>query len=175
MRRFVKLKEECGQLLVSQQWHIISVLVKNIGTALKQKANAARSYSRLKSLLDVDNSMEHTLSEMSQRETTRNEFKDYSMRMCMDACNHPATEESDCVPQEPVISLPAPSKGFVNLFCRRADEENCCESELNEGCATKLPRKFKHRSLTLHNLPQARPPALRNSQKWVLSPLVKNN
>eukprot|EP00826_Nyctotherus_ovalis_P037608 TRINITY_DN3441_c0_g2_i10.p1 TRINITY_DN3441_c0_g2~~TRINITY_DN3441_c0_g2_i10.p1 ORF type:complete len:162 (+),score=33.93 TRINITY_DN3441_c0_g2_i10:1345-1830(+) len=156
-RHFAKLKEECGQLLVSQQWHIISVLVKNIGTALNQKANAARSYSKLKSLLDMDNSMEHTTREMPQQEATKNEFKDYSIRMRIDSRNHPVnrtiTEESDCIPQEPVISIPTPSKGFTNLFYRQTDEENCCESELNEGCNRKLPRKFKHRSLTLYNVP----------------------
>jgi hypothetical protein len=83
---FIRIKVECCQLRLYKHWHIISVLNKNIGAALKQKVNAAVNYLKLKKALDLDYSIEVIKKEVAMRKATQNEFKDYAKKLYKNSC-----------------------------------------------------------------------------------------
>eukprot|EP00826_Nyctotherus_ovalis_P016721 TRINITY_DN14856_c0_g1_i2.p1 TRINITY_DN14856_c0_g1~~TRINITY_DN14856_c0_g1_i2.p1 ORF type:complete len:124 (-),score=17.42 TRINITY_DN14856_c0_g1_i2:354-725(-) len=73
---FGKLKEECKQLLFYQNCHYVSVLTKNITTALQQKINATASYLKFKQLLAEDYSIE-----LAKKEAAQSNFEDHTMEL----------------------------------------------------------------------------------------------
>eukprot|EP00826_Nyctotherus_ovalis_P014539 TRINITY_DN1405_c0_g1_i4.p1 TRINITY_DN1405_c0_g1~~TRINITY_DN1405_c0_g1_i4.p1 ORF type:complete len:155 (+),score=37.68 TRINITY_DN1405_c0_g1_i4:1273-1737(+) len=83
LESFIKIREECCSLFISPKEQMISVLSRNIRTALEQKATAALNALRIAGEIAEDYSVEQAKREATSREELQTLLRKEVGNCCM--------------------------------------------------------------------------------------------